>query len=678
MSIKEFTCESCHKLRYMTYILECGHIKCKRCLESSSSIDPEDTDNTACRVCNNNQAELQENFLHEHLDLLTEIRSNFQNENHNAKCDLCLVENNHKIEFYCFDKNRYFCEAHFEKHNDNKDCLSMDKMEVLKDDFKILQTRRSQLDPMCSQNHNRDAEYICCGKLLCHRCKNTNHRNHKSTGAKDAIEQARNTIELEKGYVEKRRNDVKLEAKQLQEKISKHEQIFHEENKAVTNEFNEKIKRLVEERDDKLKKMEKEHKNKVRILEEAKERNEENLQTVYRFEKLAKLSLEILPPLQQIMHVEAIRKMLRKVNKHDDDDDDREDVLENFKPRKREKPTEYAPKLKIIPSLPPKPRTPSPPTPKPRPPSISALPTSTPKPTVKKDHIKIETRKPENSPRLPRKTAYKNSYTPSANTLTIKCPDNTKVLSDVTVDKNNNIYTADPTCNSILVFNMYGKFVEKIHTPCASIQTLCYFSDRIIFSTSDNKAYQVSIKDKVVNEIAEYLIFIKGRPFIKPHGMASSIDGNLLYVCDQADDQIYILNDKLKKMQSIGGITEPIAIAVAPNSNIYVLCRDNKVIVINEKNERRSLELGNLSGRAEYIATNQVNQIMISDTKCHCIDVYNEDGSKVRSFVGYSQTERVNSPVGITVDGEGRLIVAEEDSKQIKVFSQSVFQSNVY
>ena len=633
MELKEFTCEACHKLQYMTYVLTCGHIMCRACMESCSGRLVE---HNGCHVCREGDVRNppQENFLHEDVDLLMEIKSNFHNKHPNARCHLCLMTEDYNPEVYCFDNKRYFCRAHFEIHNENNDCVFIEKREILEDNFQMLKERRTKHEPMCGihkQNYCL-AEYVCCGQLVCHRIKERDHKNHKSAIASEAIQKARKELECEWESIEKRRNECKIEAQQVEGRIGQQKAAYEREAVLFKNKFDREIEKLRRERDNKLKQMAHEQEMAIRILMEERDRKEEDLQTIYRFEKLTSLTLQILPPLQQINCSNSIKKMLRQVTGICNDEIKHEPTTADYvKLREQDKPEK--------------------------------LP-SQPKPPLYRTK---ETKKATtNSPFVKKRT----SYAPTGNTMTIHCPDHTKGLSDVTTDKDNNIYAADPIRNSILVYDASGKFIREIDVPISPIHNLCYFNQRLILSCDNNKVYELSLSKDTVREIAEYFLFVKGRQFIKPHGMAVSLDGKFLYVCDQADSVVYVLDEKLSKVQTVRNIPSPIGIAVAPNSKIFVLCKGNLLCEINNNVLIRSVELiGNSTGRQGYIAINKMNQIMISDSIQSSIVIYNEEGTKLRSFAGYAQTERVNYPVGITVDGDDRLIIADLGNKQIKVYS---------
>ena len=629
MELKEFTCESCHKLKHMTYVLTCGHIKCEACMESCSGTLVE---HNGCQVCRGDVGNKpQENFLHEHLDLLMEIKSNFQNKHQNARCHLCLTTEDNNPEMYCFDLKWYFCRPHFEIHNENNDCVYIEKREILEDNFQMLRERRTKHEPMCSEHKYCHAEYVCCGQLICHRIKEKDHKNHKYMVASEAIQDARKELECEMESVEKRRNECKIEAQQVEGRIGKQVQAYEQETVLVKNHFDQEIEKLRRKRESKLKQMAREQENEIRKLIEERDRKEEDLQTVYRFENLTNLTLQILPPLQQINCSDNIKKMLRKVTGICNDENIHEpQTIDYVILSKNDKPRDT--KMKVQ-----------------RPKSLFD----------------------KTIPDSPKEKKKPSIYIPTADTITIPCPDHTKGLSDVTTDKDNKIYAADPIRNSILVFDASGKFIREIDVPISSIHNLCYFNQRLILSCENNKVYELSLSNGSVKEIAEYFLFVKGRHFIKPYGMAVSVDGKFLYVCDQADSVVYVLDEKLSKIHTIRNIPSPMGIAVAPSSKIFVLCKGNILCEINNHVLTRSVELiGSSTGRQGYIAINKMNQIMISDSIQRSIVIYNEEGTKLKSFAGYAQTERVNYPVGITVDGDDRLIIAELENKQIKVYSK--------
>ena len=66
--------------------------------------------------------------------------------------------------------------------------------------------------------------------------------------------------------------------------------------------------------------MSSEYKLQSNQLEEEKQTNESSLQTMYRFENISKLCLQILSTSEQITHKAAIQELLRKVHNKKDPD----------------------------------------------------------------------------------------------------------------------------------------------------------------------------------------------------------------------------------------------------------------------------------------------------------------------------------------------------------------------
>ena len=627
MSIKEFKCENCHELGQSSSILDCGHVMCTFCLQNISF----ELSSEPCGKCNKKNSKRrtemkqEKNFLHSKVDILASVMEDFKIRNPRIKCFLCIQQQEYDPEYFCFDTEQYFCGPHFERHNLNKDCVYLSKEEILNENFAILQSRRED-EPKCSEHPHRYAQYICSvdNKFICSRCERE-HEDHELINVTTALDMTRKALEFENTSIEDCKNELKQRSQYLQDKCAWEKQQYEEREMAVQKHYTEQIKQLEKTRDKELAKMTAIFKENSNRLEGEKQNNENSLQTMYRFENISKLCTQILSSSEQIVHKKSIQKLLR--NAHN----------------KSEPPPKLSPPEKK---------------------KISSEPVS------------HENEEP--SPKPQKRSLRKHAYTSSINTSILSCPNEAAMISDVTFDKNNNIYVADCTNKSILMYNSNGTFIKQYLlrkyttiAQCISIPNICHFSERIIFTTSaPNKAFELNLRDGAASELVERFLFVQGRSFIKPLGMATSADKKLLYICDQSDDQVHIMNERLKKESNIPDIPGPVGIAVAPNANIYVLSSTSKIFVITNRRVMHTIEFGM---QIEYIATDSLNRIIISETNRHCLLVHNEKGDRLKTFAGCGVEETINFPVGIAVDGAGRLVVAEMNSRQVKVFSKIPF-----
>ena len=70
------------------------------------------------------------------------------------------------------------------------------------------------------------------------------------------------------------------------------------------------------------------------------------------------------------------------------------------------------------------------------------------------------------------------------------------------------------------------------------------------------------------------------------------------------------------------------------------------------------------------VAVNQRGEVVVSDSKRHCVSVFSRSGVKLRSFGSHGSGHgQFDGPRGVAVDGEGNILVAEFNNNHIQKFT---------
>ena len=70
------------------------------------------------------------------------------------------------------------------------------------------------------------------------------------------------------------------------------------------------------------------------------------------------------------------------------------------------------------------------------------------------------------------------------------------------------------------------------------------------------------------------------------------------------------------------------------------------------------------------VAINQRGEVVVSDSKRHCVSVFSPSGVKLRSFGSHgSDHGQFDKPEGVAVDGEGNILVADYKNHRIQKFT---------
>ena len=125
-----------------------------------------------------------------------------------------------------------------------------------------------------------------------------------------------------------------------------------------------------------------------------------------------------------------------------------------------------------------------------------------------------------------------------------------------------------------------------------------------------------------------------------PHGVALNPNQDRLYVCDNSNQQIVVLDSDLHLVETFGEMTCSL--------------------------ERQSNEVDGVLESPHSLAVDSTGNVYVSDTSSRCIHVFNGQGLHLRS-IKYPHDDTF-APTGVAIEGE-RVFAADVGGSQVVVFS---------
>ena len=237
----------------------------------------------------------------------------------------------------------------------------------------------------------------------------------------------------------------------------------------------------------------------------------------------------------------------------------------------------------------------------------------------------------------------------------------------VTVDnKTGNIYVADQSNNCVKVFDSTGKYLfkfgdnegeGKMNWP----RGVAICGDKILITQYNNCILNYQLNGKFISRIGR-----QGRgelEFNFPFGLTNDESNGDIYICDRNNNRIQILNNEFSFNSQIGNdiLKDPRDVKLS-KEYIYVLDESNPCLHLFNYNHilqksvisrGKGLEVIN----PYYFFVDQTENILISDRDSNSIHIYNPE------FQLFHKISVSSSPMGITVDNSGRVIVVCQTEK---------------
>lgn len=171
------------------------------------------------------------------------------------------------------------------------------------------------------------------------------------------------------------------------------------------------------------------------------------------------------------------------------------------------------------------------------------------------------------------------------------------------------------------------------------------------------------------------------RPILKPYGL--TIRNGKVYVCDTQAGNVSISDiakEKLRYLKPQGqpAMKIPINVAVDKDENLYITDTGRGQILIYDKSGNLVEAIGKTGEMKPCGLALTEDRIYITDLKTTSVRVFNRASRQLLfSFPSKSSTndaEKLYQPTNLTVDKDGRILVADSGGFAIKIFdSQGKF-----
>jgi len=261
------------------------------------------------------------------------------------------------------------------------------------------------------------------------------------------------------------------------------------------------------------------------------------------------------------------------------------------------------------------------------------------------------------------------------------------------------IYVADSGNHRIQVFDKNGKFLLKWGSPGAGPGqfnepwgiAVAKNGTVYVADTWNHRVQAFTPTGELVNTFGEFAD-VQNDPqaqpgkFWGPRDIAIDAAGNL-YVTDTGNKRVQKFTSDGQFIQAWGGggvvpgkFEEPVGITVDADGNIYVVDTWNRRVQKFDANFNPVLQWDVVGWQGEsvvnkpYITTDKQGRVFISDPEGYRIIGY--DGKTGQVLVTWGQYGQdlaaLSLPVGLKVDADGNLLVADADNNRIMKFSGAI------
>ena len=256
--------------------------------------------------------------------------------------------------------------------------------------------------------------------------------------------------------------------------------------------------------------------------------------------------------------------------------------------------------------------------------------------------------------------------------------------SDVSVDKNGNIYIVDSGNHRIAVFDDAGEHISFISGKGQKQGELLnpvgidVAENNIYVADKDNHRIQIFDLDGTYKK---NIILRPGNKLIRPVDIAVNKKLKLLYITGNNNHKVMVYDYSGKLLHQWGGegtnrgeFRYPATISLFHNNEYIVDVLNSRVQIFNTKGELQSIagEWGVLPGqlfRPKGVALDNKGNIYISDSYLGVIQVFSNDTRFRYVLADNGKPYKFTSPSGITIDKQNRLYVCEMLNNRVSVYS---------
>ena len=232
--------------------------------------------------------------------------------------------------------------------------------------------------------------------------------------------------------------------------------------------------------------------------------------------------------------------------------------------------------------------------------------------------------------------------------------------------KTGNIYIADSGYHRVQVFSCNGDYLfmfsKKMNEPVG----ICISQNKVFVTQwSGHCINMYEIEGKLIKSVGS-----EGNgetQFNCPHGLDVSDRNSNIYVCDCSNHRIQILTEELKyhSMLGIDLLNYPYDVKVTRDRVLVLAVSNPCMFVFNSDhvltNRLITRGVGKQTSNPLCFDIDREYNIIMSDTRNHCVYVFNQEGEQIHKFGKEGQgIGEFYHPYGIALDNTGRVIVVCE------------------
>ena len=147
-----------------------------------------------------------------------------------------------------------------------------------------------------------------------------------------------------------------------------------------------------------------------------------------------------------------------------------------------------------------------------------------------------------------------------------------------------------------------------------------------------------------------------------PRGIAVS-SGNIVYICDWANNRIQCLNSDLSFNSIVSSVKGPKDIKLTPD-NVIILTEDNNCIRFYDYQHRLCREIITRERQSSFSLIPGLNSdynIVLTDLHASCISIFSSTGELLNRHKRSADNRDTLQPISVAVDSQNRIIVTSRN-----------------